>query len=317
MKNSDMKIIAIILAVALFFTIITSNAVSVASVILLAKDSTATTDDPASNSETDDPAANTNQPAANTNQPAANTNQPAADANANSNANTNADANKPADNAGAAGQNDIEKDPLAAFQKAAKAINQDGAAGYSKKSWQGITGDLKLSAFDFLSSTLKGLIEGFMTKEADADVKENAKGSDDAKRRFPLSNCTPNAVASAKAEKSGENYIVTIVLKDQVNPRKADTDGLTVMSGDFLYIEDVEDTIKNDPTVSKIVKSLDKGEITYKAYTITATMTADGKFVEVKHYCDAALVATVTVGPGQLTGEGGLSFNVHYFDFKY
>ena len=38
MKNSDMKVIAIILSIALFITIITSNAVAVASVILLARD---------------------------------------------------------------------------------------------------------------------------------------------------------------------------------------------------------------------------------------------------------------------------------------
>ena len=38
MKNSDMKVIAIILSIALFFTIVTSNAVSVVSVITLLKD---------------------------------------------------------------------------------------------------------------------------------------------------------------------------------------------------------------------------------------------------------------------------------------
>ena len=37
MKNSDMKVIAIILSIALFFTIVTSNAVSIASVVFLAK----------------------------------------------------------------------------------------------------------------------------------------------------------------------------------------------------------------------------------------------------------------------------------------
>ncbi|MCI5948572.1 MAG: hypothetical protein MRZ22_06530, partial [Oscillospiraceae bacterium] len=37
MKSSDLKVVAIILAIALFFTIVTSNAVSIASVVLLAK----------------------------------------------------------------------------------------------------------------------------------------------------------------------------------------------------------------------------------------------------------------------------------------
>ena len=37
MKSSDLKVVAIILSIALFFTIITSNAVSIASVVILAK----------------------------------------------------------------------------------------------------------------------------------------------------------------------------------------------------------------------------------------------------------------------------------------
>ena len=41
MKSSDLKVVAIILAIALFFTIVTSNAVSIASVALLAKGGTA------------------------------------------------------------------------------------------------------------------------------------------------------------------------------------------------------------------------------------------------------------------------------------
>ena len=43
MKSSDLKVVAIILAIALFFTIVTSNALSIASVVLLAKGGTAQT----------------------------------------------------------------------------------------------------------------------------------------------------------------------------------------------------------------------------------------------------------------------------------
>ena len=42
MKSSDLKVVAIILSIALFFTIITSNAVSIASVVILAKGGTGT-----------------------------------------------------------------------------------------------------------------------------------------------------------------------------------------------------------------------------------------------------------------------------------
>jgi hypothetical protein len=156
-----------------------------------------------------------------------------------------------------------------------------------------------------------------MTAEADAEERVSAKGSDDAKNRMPSSQISNKYIKSVKVTKSGSNYVVKIVLKDQTNPRKADTDGLNVMSRDILYIEDVEDTIKNDATVSKVVKSLDKGEITYKAYTITATMTADGKFVDITHYSDADLVADITAVAGSLSGSCGLSFNSRYYNFKY
>ncbi len=292
MKNSDMKIIAIILSIALFFTIVTSNAVSIASVVFLAKGNTASSGSGNGNGDSgkeDSPASNDAQDKL----------------------------TEGTEEVEEGDDNAIAVDPLAAFQAAAKDIVENGSAGYSKKSWQGISGQLKLSAFDFLSSTLTNLIAGFMTTEDQAEVKENAKGSDDAKRRMPLSNCSPDVVASATAAKKGDNYVVTIVMKDEVNPMKADTDGVKVMSGDILYIEDVRDTIENDPTVSKIVKSLDEGTINYKAYTITAEMTPEGQFVEIVHFCNADLKATVTVGPGQLTGEGGLTFNVHYFNFQY
>lgn len=156
-----------------------------------------------------------------------------------------------------------------------------------------------------------------MTPEAEASDAVSEKGSNEAKDRMPLSNCSAGAVASATAVKDGNNYIVTIVMKDQVNPAKTDTDGLRVMSKDILYMEDVEDTIKNDETVSSIVKSLERGEINYKAYTIKAVMTADGKFISIDHDCTADLVADIVVGQGPVRGSGALGFHTRYTNFVY
>ncbi len=213
--------------------------------------------------------------------------------------------------------NAILTDPLSSYKKAAKAIHENGSAGYTVRSWQGITRELRLTKLDFLSGTLTSLIKSFMTTEADAVDVVCAKGSSDAKNRMPSSQISSSYVKSATVTKSGSNYVVKIVLKDQINPHKTDTDGINVMSNNLLYMEDVDDTIKNDDTVSKVVKSLDKGEITYKSYTITATMTADGKFVDITHYTDADLVADITSVAGSLGGSGGLSFNSRYYNFKY
>lgn len=339
-----MKVIAIILSIALFFTIVTSNAVSIASVVFLAKGQTAAegtvggdastnTDANANNNANTNTNTNTNTNSTvtpETTAPAADSNANAnADANANANADANAnanadankpadDANKPADKAGALSSDEA----LAMFQKAAKEINTKGVAGYTKLSWQEITA---FSAGDnaTVNDALKGLIGNFMTskEKAESDPKISEKGSEDAMRRMPTSNCSKKAIKSVNCVAKGSNYEITIVMNSETNPAKAATDGLNVMSRDLLYMEDVHNTVKNDPTVSKIVTSLNKGEITYPDYTITAEMTKDGKFVNITHKCAAELVADadgkVLMIPFSVSGSGTLVFNVVYKDFKY
>ncbi len=330
MKNSDMKVIAIILSIALFFTIVTSNAVSIASVVFLAKgqtategavgeEGTATTPDAgtattpdagtattpnagtASTPETTAPAANSGS-TADTTAPAGNSGS-TADTTAPAG---NADANKPA-----ADNNPIAKDPFAAYQKAAKEINTKGIAGYNKIGWQK---PLKIEGLGILDSVIVPILEKFMTTEDEAEVKVNAKGSDDAKNRMPASTCSKGSVKSATAEKlANGNYKVVVVLNEQTNPSYADKDGLGVMSKEFLDYADVEKTVVEDPTVSKIVKSLD-GKIVYKDYTITSEMTADGKFVSITHYGIGYINATLN---GSITANGELEFNAKYTDFKY
>ncbi len=326
MKNSDMKIIAIILSIALFFTIITSNAVSVASVILLAKDTTST-DAPATDAQngtsTDVPQGGTSTgptpagststtPAGSTSTtPAGSTSTTPADSTGGS---TSADANKPADNAG---DDAILANPLAAYQKASKEIHDNAAAGYTKKGWQAVEGDLQLSKFSFLAGTLTNLIKGFMTEESAAEEKVNAKGSDDAKNRMPAGDCSESYIQSCTAVKDGDNYVITLVMKDQVNPSYDDADGLVRMSKEFLDIKDVVETVETDETVSKIVSRID-GKINYKAYTITATLNAKGQFVDITHYGMGDITASLTaVGVGDLDASGALSFNAKYYNFQY
>ena len=329
MKNSDMKVIAIILSIALFFTIITSNAVSVASVILLAKDGVSTqapagdqggatqqggttsTTPSGSTSTTPSGSTSTTPSGSTSTTPSGSTSTtPSGSTSTDSNA-TNNDANAPADD------NPIMKDPLAAYQKAAKDIHENGSAGYTKKGWQAVEGQLTLDKLSFLAGPLTDLIGNFMTTEEEAEEKINEKGSDDAKNRMPISNCSKDDVASATAEKLPDgNYKVVIVMKDQVNPSYTDTHGLALMSKEFLDFKDVQNTVATDETVKKLVKSLD-GTITYKAYTITATMTADGKFVEIVHYCRGDIVAAVEAVAGSLNASGALSFNAKYYNFQY
>ncbi len=305
MKNADMKVIAIILSIALVFTIITSNAVSIASVVLLALDNGTSTE--ATGEQTAQPGQQT----------VVNPGSTVTD-NGGSTSTDNGGSTS-TDNGGSTSTalSAIEKDPLGAFQKASKEINQKAVAGYTKKGWQAVEGDLQLSKFGFLSGTLTSVIKKFMTEESAAEEKINAKGSDDAKNRMPSGDISKSYIKSATAKKDGDNYIVTIVINDQVNPSYADNDGLVKVSKEFLDIKDVQDTVKNDETVSSIVSKLD-GTITYKAYTITAKMNAKGQFIDITHYCVGDIKADLTaVGVGDLSASGALSFNAHYYDFKY
>ncbi len=312
MKNADMKVIAIILSIALVFTIIMSNAVSVASIVYLAFGDK--TEAAAAPEGTQQPGQQTNNV---TNQGTTSTDNGTTSTD---NGTTSTDNGSTSTNNGGSTStalSAIEKDPLGAFQKASKEINQKAVAGYTKKGWQAVEGDLQLSKFSFLSGTLTSVIKKFMTEESAAEEKINAKGSDDAKNRMPSGDISKSYVKSATAKKDGDNYIVIIVMNDQVNPSYADKDGLVKVSKEFLDIKDVQDTVKNDETVSSIVSKLD-GTITYKEYTITAKMNAKGQFIDITHYCVGDIKADLTaVGVGDLSASGALSFNAHYYDFKY
>ena len=149
-----------------------------------------------------------------------------------------------------------------------------------------------------------------MTTEDEAEVKVNAKGSDEAKNRMPVSNCSKGAVKSATAQKlANGNYKVVIVMKEQINPSYADKDGLAVMSKEFLDYADVQKEAAN----IAVVKSLE-GEIKYVDYTITSEMKPDGKFVSITHCGVGYINAKLN---GSINAYGELEFNAKYTDFKY
>ena len=286
MKNADMKVIAIILSIALLFTLFTSNAASIASVVLMFMGNGAITVD---GTATDD---NTQQ---GTQQQG--TQQQGTDA-----GNTSTDVG----NAGADANDPVIADPYAFYSKAANDIHTKGIAGYNKISWQK---PLKIEGLGLLDAVIVPILEGFMTTEDEAAVQNNPKGSEDAMHRMPASNCNKKYIKSATAKKDGSNYVVTIVMVDFTNPSYADPDGLQLITRDFLDYKDVEKEAKN----IAIVKSLE-GQIVYKDFTITAVMTADGKFVSITHKGVGYITANLN---GSINAKGELEFNAKYTEFKY
>ena len=335
MKSSDLKVVAIILAIALFFTIVTSNAVSIASVVLLAKGDNGSTivdgnngnngnnggnnnSTPADNNgnnstPADNNGGDSNTPADNNSGNGGSSNTPA-DNNSGNGGGSNAPANNNSGNGGNANSNEWDKTKTFNFYKAAcDKITSTGAAGHTRKEWQEIAA-LNLGS---ASSMLKPIIQSFMKTEDQAKEAVSDKGSDDAKRRMAPCGADISYVKSAtKKDLSNGNYQITIVMNDENTPKKG-SKGVAAMATGILYMEDVQETVKNDSTVSKVVKSLDKAEIIYQAYTIVAEMTKDGKFVSIEHHTDGAISASAKLSIGSMNGTGTLAFYSKWYNFKY
>ena len=340
MKSSDLKVVAIILAIALFFTIVTSNAVSIASVVLLAKGDNGSTivdgnngnngnnggnggnnnSTPADNNgnnstPADNNGGDSNTPADNNSGNGGSSNTPA-DNNSGNGGGSNAPAGNNSGNGGGTNSNEWDKTKTFNFYKAAcDKITSTGAAGHTRKEWQEIK-ELNLGS-SIVTNLVKPIITSFMKTEDQASESVSDKGSDDAKRRMAPCGADISYVKSAtKKDLSNGNYQITIVMNDENTPKKG-SKGIASMSTGILYMEDVQETVKNNSTVSKVVKSLDKAEIIYQAYTIVAEMTKDGKFVSIEHHTDGAISASAKLSVGSMNGTGTLAFYSKWYNFKY
>ncbi len=341
MKSSDLKVVAIILAIALFFTIVTSNAVSIASVVLLATggigNKAADVATPADNgNQGTTPSNNGNQGTTPSNSSSTSTSTdngntastPTDNGNTSSTPTDNGNTNKPADNGNGQkpADNGNEKKPadngawdtakcFNFYKDACNKIKTTGAAGHTRKEWQTLV-NLDLGSA-LATKVVQPVLMMFIKGEDKAGESVSEKGSDDAKNRMCPCDCDMSYVASAtKEDLANGNYKITIVMKDENTPAKG-SKGIASMATGILYMEDVQDTVKNDSTVSKIVKSLDKGELNYKAYTIVAEMTKDGKFVDINHFVTGELAAEATTSIGGVSGNGVLEFHSHWYNFNY
>ncbi len=323
MKSRDLKFIAVILAVALLFTVIASNAVSVASIVFLAKNDiqgtavqgqtqgqtqqqgTATTPSGDSGSTATTP--DVTQPADNGGSATVETTA-AAD---NGSAST-PDATQPSgDNGGSTAAWDKAK-TFNFYKDAAHNLATKGNAGYEKIEWQ-VLENLQVGS---VGSILQPVIDSFMTTKEEAEVQVQAKNSDDAKNRFP--DCTLTDLSKVKsAEKkdlANGNYEITIIMQDEDTPMNEESSFLAKVTSSVLFWEGIEETIKNDVPV---VSAINSRSVNYKGYKITAEMTKDGKFVKLGHYATVDIKANAKVTVFTLDIGGVLYNNCEYSNFKY
>ena len=324
MKSKDLKIIAVILAVALVFTVLASNAVSVASIVFLAKNDIQSAPAQQQQAQPQQQQQSSNvTPGGNTSttpdatQPSgdngASTTPDATQPSGDNGSNATPDANKPADNNGGATANAWDKAKVYNFYKdAAHNLATKGNAGYDKIEWQ-VLENLQVGS---VGSVLQPVIDSFMTTKEEAEVQVQAKGSDDAKNRFP--DCTLTDLSKIKSAEKKDlpngNYEITIIMVDEDTPMNEESSFLAKVTSSVLFWEDIEETIKNDVPV---VSAINSRSVNYTGYKITAEMTKDGKFVSLGHYATVVIKANAKITMFTLDIGGTLYNNCEYSNFKY
>jgi hypothetical protein len=255
MKSSDLKVVAIILSIALFFTIITSNAVSIASVVILAKggsgttvvqDGTATTPGgttsttpggtvsttPGGTTSTTPGGTTSTTPGGTTSTTPGGTTATTPDGTTQQGGTTQTtpDANKPDGDNKPAGQTKSAKECLEIYTKVMNKAKADKPA-YTKVEYQELPSDANsrvISEGEGLVGTLLNLVDslGIMTSKEAAEAEPEVKEAGSDMRWFPVYKCEKgcyltdvSAIKSYKYEDLGNDQAkVTIVLNDEQNP---------------------------------------------------------------------------------------------------
>lgn len=212
------------------------------------------------------------------------------------------------------------KDEIIAFYKdAANKIKENGIAGYTKKEWQVIS-EINIGA-SFINSAVEGVVAGFMTTEDEAGEQINAKDSDDAKNRFPGFTLTDNSfiVSAECTTNAAGNYVIKMVCADEDTPRKDGSSKLGQATQSLIYWEDLEDTLKNDPTVTKILTGYDGVHVIYAGYQINAEITPDGQFVSMEHIGNVDIkIGSATILVATIKDKSAHLVNTcKYYNFQY
>lgn len=354
MKSADLKIIAIILAVALVFTVIASNAVSVASIVFLAKNDIA--EAPAAQQQTQQQAqpqqqqqqqaqqsqqsqqqqsqqtVETTAPAANNGSSTVETTAPAGNS-----GNTTPDANKPADNnGGSTAAKKTDKEVLEIYTTLMNKAKKD-KPGYKKVEYQELPGDAAnrqiskgANFVDTLLNLVTNTLDLLTTKEeAEASPEIVEKGGD--MRWFPVYKCEKgcyltdvSAIESTKYEDLGNGKArITIELKDEQNPEPMAEGASTSPSKTGAMFSplskaDIDNTI-NGGVVQAVIKEVTYNLTYHDCKAVVEYDTKTNEIIKLEQYMNVAIQ-----GGGKIFGVSEIKidkqelFNTMIItDFKY
>ncbi len=348
MKSKDLKIIAVILAVALVFTVLASNAVSVASIVFLAKNELQ--EAPAQQQQQAQPQQQQAQPQQQQqSQQTVETTAPAAD---NGATNTTPDANKPAGNNGATATPDAnkpadDKGGATAAKKTDKEVLEiyttlmnkakKDKPGYKKVEYQELPGDAAnrqiskgANFVDTLLNLVTNTLDLLTTKEeAEASPEIVEKGGD--MRWFPVYKCEKgcyltdvSAIESTKYEDLGNGKArITIELKDEANPEPmaegaSSSPSNTGAMFSPLSKADIDNTI-NGGVVQAVIKEVTYNLTYHDCKAVVEYDTKTNEIIKLEQYMNVAIQ-----GGGKIFGVSEIKidkqelFNTMVItDFKY
>ena len=197
------------------------------------------------------------------------------------------------------------------FYKSACAKVEGGAAGVHKESWQTI-GNLNISGIGPVDKLIQDEVGKRMHPENDKLIEDEAKGSDEAKRRMPDCTLTDlSKIASATCNAEGGNYKIKIVMVTEDTPKNSNDSFLAKITDNLLYKEGIDEELGKIGAISDA-----NYQVIYKDTTIEAVIKPDGTFVSMTHTTHAdivvnsvkILIATLKDKNGHMDGFATYSF---------
>ncbi len=331
MKNSDMKAVAIILAIALFFTIVTSNAVSIASVIMLVKDNgtvAASSGDAQQGTQQQQQQGTTpSQQGTTPSQQGGTSSQQQQQSSTPSQQGTNTPTQPQGGNDTPAQPQGGNDTPAAPSKTAAEVLQiytdvmnkaKTDKPAYTKIEYQQLPSDANsrvISKGSGLVGTLLDLVDtlGIMTSKESAEANPEVKEAGSDMKWFPV--CKENKgcyltdaskIKSYDYKENGDIATITIVLQDELNPEPMNEYDETYVSDTGamfspLAKKDIDETI-NGGVVQAVIKGVQYSLNYHDCTAILEYNTKTNEIVSITQYMNVAISGSGKIlGVSQIT----------------
>ena len=323
MKNSDMKAVAIILAIALFFTIVTSNAVSIASVIMLVKGNgtvaassgdaqQGTQQQGTTPSQQQQGGTSSQQQGGTSSQQGTTPSQQGTDTPTQPQGGSDTPAQPQGGNDTPAAPSKTAAEVLQIYTDVMNKAKTDKPA-YTKVEYQQLPSDANsrvISEGSGLVGTLLNLVDtlGIMTSKETAEASPEVKEAGSDMKWFPV--CKENKgcyltdaskIDSYDYKENGDIATITIVLKEEQNPEPMNEYDETYISDTGamfspLSKKDIDETL-NGGTVQAVIKNVQYNLTYHDCTAILEYNTKTNEIVSITQYMNVAIQ-----GSGKILG---------------